>query len=73
MNRTGDIIAFVVAALGCGLLGWAALHIAAKFERQRAVHVLEKYGHATSTIENPRQWRWVSLMRSAFHPTETTP
>jgi hypothetical protein len=42
MNRTGDIIALVVAGLGCGLLGWAAVHIAAQFERQRAVHVLEK-------------------------------
>jgi hypothetical protein len=73
MNRTGDIIALIVGGLGCALLGWAAVHVAAQFERQRAVHILEKYGYAPSNIESLRQWRWVSLIRSAFHPTKATP
>jgi hypothetical protein len=49
MNRTGDIIALVVTGLGCAILGWAVVHIAAQFERQRAVHVLEKYGHSKAS------------------------
>ena len=67
MNRTGDIIAFVVASSGCALLGWAAVRIAAAFERQRAIHLLEQYGPTQSHADSPRQWRWVSLIREAFN------
>ena len=37
MNRTGDIIAFVVASSGCALLGWAAVN----------------FGHGFTTITLP--------------------
>jgi hypothetical protein len=67
MDRTGDIIAFVVVSSGFALLGWAAIHVAAKFERERAVHALEKYGPSLSHADSPRQWRWVALIRAAFH------
>jgi hypothetical protein len=67
MNRIGDIIALVVAGLGCALLGWAAVRIAAEFERQRAIHLLEQYGPTLSHADSPRQWRWVAQIRSAFH------
>jgi hypothetical protein len=68
MPRIADIIAFGVASFGCALLGWAAIHIAAHFEQLRAIHQLEKYGPTLSYADSPRQWRWVSLIRSAFHP-----
>jgi hypothetical protein len=51
MNRSGDIIALGVASLGSALLGWAALHIAAKFERKRAIHLLEEHGYAPSNAD----------------------
>ena len=68
MNRTGDIIAFVVASFGSALLGWAAVHIAAKFERKRAIHLLEEHGYAPSNADSPRQPRWVSGFRATFDP-----
>jgi hypothetical protein len=64
MNRTGDIIAFGVASLGSALLGWAAVHIAAKFERKRAIHLLEEHGYAPSITDSPRQPRPDSLDES---------
>jgi hypothetical protein len=67
MGHTGDIIAFVVVSLGCALLGWGAVHVAAKFERERAIHLLEKYGPNLNAADSPRQWRWVSLIRAAFN------
>jgi hypothetical protein len=67
MDRTGDIIAFVVVSSGFALLGWAAMHVAAQFERERAIHLREKYGPTLSPADSPRQWRWVALIRSAFH------
>jgi hypothetical protein len=67
MNRTGDIIAFAVVSLGSALLGWAAIHIAAKFERQRAIHLLEKYGTSPNSPDSRRQPRWAALIRAAFH------
>jgi hypothetical protein len=67
MDRTSDIIAFVVVSLGVALLGWAAVHVAAQFERQRAIHLLEQYGPTPNPADSPRQWRWVSLIRAAFH------
>jgi hypothetical protein len=66
MNRTGDTIAFLVASLGSAVAGWAAVHIAAKVERQRTTHLLEKYGPALNQADNPRQPRWVSLIQAAF-------
>jgi hypothetical protein len=69
MNRTGDIIAFGVASLGAALLGWAAVHIASKFERKRTIHLLEEHGYAPSSADSPRQPRWVSRIRATFHPT----
>jgi hypothetical protein len=68
MNRSGDIIALGVASLGSALLGWAALHIAAKFERKRAIHLLEQHGYAPSNADSPRQPRWISRFRAAFDP-----
>jgi hypothetical protein len=68
MNRTGDIIAFGVASFGSALLGWAAIHIAAKFERKRAVHLLEEHGYAPSNADSPRQPRWVSRIKATFDP-----
>ena len=68
MNRSGDIIALGVASLGSALLGWAAVHIAAKFERKRAIHLLEEHGYAPNNDDSPRQPRWVSRIRAAFDP-----
>jgi hypothetical protein len=68
MPRTADIIAFAVASLGSSVAGWAAVHIAAKVERQRAIHVLEKYGPALNQVDNPRQARRVSRVMAAFYP-----
>jgi hypothetical protein len=67
MNRIGDITALVIVGLGCALLGWAAVHVAAQFERERAIHLLEKYGPTLNRADSPRQWRWVAQLRSAFH------
>jgi hypothetical protein len=68
MNRTGDFIAFSVASLGSALLGWAAIHIAAKFERKRAIHLLEEHGYAPNNDDSARQPRWLSRIKAAFDP-----
>jgi hypothetical protein len=70
VNRTGDIIALVLASLACAIVGWAAVHISAKFEQQRAIHLLEKYGPTLRHADSPRQPRWVSLIRSVFHEND---
>ena len=67
MDRTADIIAFIVVSIGCALLGWAAVRIAAAFERQRAIHLLEQYGPTLNHADSPRQWRWGSWLRAAFN------
>jgi hypothetical protein len=52
MDRTAGIIAFGAASLGSVLLGWAAIHIAAKFEQQRAIRMLEKYGPSPNSRDS---------------------
>jgi hypothetical protein len=69
MGRTGDIIALFIAGGGCTLLGWAAVHVAAKFERQRAIHLLEEHGYAQTNTDSPRRPRWVARIRAVFYPT----
>jgi len=73
MDRTADIIAFIVVSIGCALLGWAALHVAAHFEQQRAIHLLEKYGPSPNQAGRPRQPQWVRWIGAALYPHETTP